>query len=248
MTDSSYLAHLTHGCCAKKLVLYAGEEAEFEALTAEWRAEYPPRSPLEERLLSEVIEKAWQERRCELRFFEADVLVGIHKPAHWSDQDHHQIGLFTRYKTTAERSFQRKLNQLRQVRQDRLDRLEREPPPIAPRQKEEDIVRKLMQQNIVRIVDGVTVNQVYPFNENISNLFTMLTGRVTVTRFYEFPNGVPPEYTWVFDEPPNPVPVRTAGATMNAKQWFAQIAREALHGTGHWLPLEPDEDPEDTPQ
>ena len=84
MTDAAYLAHLTHGCRATKLVLYEGEEAEFAEFTEAWRAEYPPNSPLEERLLSEVIQKAWQERRCDLRYLEVDVLQGVKKPSDWS--------------------------------------------------------------------------------------------------------------------------------------------------------------------
>ncbi len=50
------------------------------AVTEARRAEYPPNSALEERLLSEVIDKARQERSCELRFFEVDVLQGVKPP------------------------------------------------------------------------------------------------------------------------------------------------------------------------
>lgn len=253
MTDAAYLSHLTHGCCARKLVLYEGEEAEFQAVTEAWRAEYPPNSALEERLLSEVIDKAWQERRCELRFFEVDVLQGVKRPDTWNDDETHKLSLHVRYKTTAERSFQRKLNQLRTIRQDRLDRLERESQQQKLRQEQaaqekavQDAVAKppkepdfaVQQQVIVNVLDGIVTSRVYPANEHIETVLTKHASFTKVTRFYVFPDGIPPEYAWAAPDPPEPLLSRIEGQTLSAQEFLIHIQHEAEFGNGHWLPAE----------
>jgi hypothetical protein len=256
MTDAGYLAHLTHGCCARKLVLYEDEEAEFQAVTEAWRAEYPPNSALEERLLSEVIDKAWQERRCELRFFEVDVLQGVKRPDTWTNDDTHKLSLHIRYKTTAERSFQRKLNQLRTIRQDRLDRIEREIVQQKLRKEQAaqekaalDAVEKppkepdysVQQQVVVNVQDGIVTSNVYPANDHIEHVLTKHPAFTKVDRFYIFPDGIPPEYAWaVHDSPEDPLPFRIAGQTLSTQQFLIHIQHEAEFGNGHWLPVELD--------
>ena len=69
------LKRMKHGCRATKLVIYEGEEEEYAEFCELWRAEYQPESKLEESVLAQVIDKAWQERRCDQRFCEVDAVT-----------------------------------------------------------------------------------------------------------------------------------------------------------------------------
>ena len=265
---------LVHGCCATKLILYAGEEVEFAAFTAAWRAEYPPESPLEESVLAKVIEKAWQEQRCDVRFLEMDVVQGVTPPNDWTEEEHHKLGLFTRYKTTAERAFQRKYSQLRTLRQDRLDRLERQAAQEKLRQQrliqgkvaqkaaeeaekaaeaakpkplpEPDL--KVQQRAIVTTENGVVTSQIYPSNEQIMCIVSASHRYKSISRVFEFHGPLPAEYAWaVSNPPPDPLPPVIYSKLIPIQQWLNHIAAEALHGNGHWTPIASDPDSDSEP-
>jgi hypothetical protein len=246
-----------HGCRATKLLIYEGEEAEYAEFCETWRAEYQPESQLEENVLAQVIEKAWQERRCDQRFCEVDFVTGTKNPLHWTAEDHHEVGLFTRYKTTSERSFQRKLNQLRTLRQDRLDRLKRSIEREKLRQEQLELARTaekataaaqlkpkpepdLMfeQRIIVTTENGPMTTQIYPTSEQVTRVVSASSRYKTVSRAFEFHGPVPVEYAWaVPNPPPDPFP-SVLYIDIPVQLWLNHIVHEELHGNGHWLPIE----------
>jgi hypothetical protein len=260
---------LVHGCCATKLILYAGEEVEFAAFAAAWRAEYPPESALEESVLAKVIEKAWQEQRCDVRFLEMDIVQGVKSPHDWTEEEHHKLGLFTRYKTTAERAFQRKYSQLRTLRQDRIDRLARAAAQEKLRQDhlaQEKVAQKAAevaekaaaaqpkpiaepdllfeQRLIVTTENGAMTTQIYPTSEQVMRVVSIGPRYKTVVRAFEFHGEVPAQYAWaVPNPPPDPFP-SVLYIDIPVQQWLNHIVHEELHGNGHWLPIELESEPE----
>ena len=102
--------------------LLVGDERQedFDRLAEAWRAEYGGDGADLDSLVEGVIREQWYLQRTERWFDELQGELAKTHPLQWTPEMHHQLALFTRYKTAAERSFARSLSQLRAVRQDRI--------------------------------------------------------------------------------------------------------------------------------
>jgi hypothetical protein len=124
-----------HGLTASRIVFQTPEEqSEYDTLRAEYTGNLAPKGPIERDLCEQLIHAAWRLRSlavADAALYDTatgDPLLsndpGIEKKA----------ALLHRYRTTAERSYQRALNQLKSIQNDRLYR-EQFPkllPPDAP--------------------------------------------------------------------------------------------------------------------
>lgn len=105
---------------SQKLILEDERQEDFDGLAAGWRAEYGDEGQAAESLLERVILNDWFLRRAERRHIEAEADLGAVHPLEWTEEQHHQIELYLRYKTSAERSFYRALSALRGLRKDKI--------------------------------------------------------------------------------------------------------------------------------
>src|SRR5262249_23002955 len=87
----------------------------------------------------------------------------------------------------------------------------------------------LFQTVVVKIVDGKTITTMYPSNEEEMRVAKNAGQSKRAIRQFEFPDGVPEEYHWVFPE----INKRRAGAMrqveISARLWQELAERETRH-------------------
>ncbi len=105
---------------SQKLILEDERTEDFDRLAAGWQAEYGDEGQAAESLLRRVILNDWFLQRAERRYIEAETELAAVHPLEWTEEQHHQIELYLRYKTTAERSFYRALSAFRGLRKDKI--------------------------------------------------------------------------------------------------------------------------------
>ena len=82
-----------------------------------WFVQYPPESAAEGEMVEQLVRQHWFLRRAERRYAEVEERLGESSAADWSDEQFRLLERIVRYKTTAERSFQRSLTIVRAVAQ-----------------------------------------------------------------------------------------------------------------------------------
>ena len=110
-----------HGCRAKKVLILPDEtREEYDELRDGWMAEFQPEGHQERRMVEKLILNDWLQLRAErwLLQVEARVAEASTDATEWSAEQHHQVGLMQRYKTTAERAFYRAWNAVQGLRKD----------------------------------------------------------------------------------------------------------------------------------
>ena len=122
----SSMNRLSHGCCSEKLILPNENAADWNALLQAWFDDYAPAdgqphpqtwvSLLEATARAEwfLWRKTSQYNECEQSLF-AKYTGSID----WTEEDHLKIERFTRYRTTAERTFHRLRHDVEQTRRTR---------------------------------------------------------------------------------------------------------------------------------
>jgi hypothetical protein len=110
---------LDHGCCSKKLILPGERQEDFDQLLQSWLDEYQPENNNFLRLIVYAAEREWYLRRNTLRYNEIEQELP-QNPLHWTEEHHKSLERFTRYRTTAERSFHRARSAVEQTRKNRL--------------------------------------------------------------------------------------------------------------------------------
>lgn len=105
----------THGCCSKTLIINGESQDEFDELSADWHDEYQPRSKRERWALDDAVRAQWDLRRNTDRYYDFEVELGKKSPLAWTEEEHKQMERYLRYKTAAERSFQRAYSTLEQI-------------------------------------------------------------------------------------------------------------------------------------
>ena len=106
-----------HGARAvQSLILPDETMEEYTALRAEWLDHFQPEDFDEKVIVDELISAHWLFKRAKRRLMETEFAVAgpenVH-PADWTAEDEHKVELMQRYKTSAERSFYRALNEAR---------------------------------------------------------------------------------------------------------------------------------------
>lgn len=142
---------LKHGCRSKRLLVGDETQEEFDALEEAWRREYGSEGQATESWLRRTIERDWDLRRSERNYEAVEVELAAIPPMQWSDEQHHKLELFLRYRTTQERSFQRAFTMLNQLQKDKqrdemvrariqqqAEKIAREQAKKAAKEKEEE--------------------------------------------------------------------------------------------------------------
>jgi hypothetical protein len=102
----------TLGLFSPSTFVRPGEQEIYQAFRAEWVARLLPDGPIEKALVAELVQSAWRLRRC--------ILLEESTPetATAEDLDRMQASI-DRARTTAQRAFERNLNELRRTQTDR---------------------------------------------------------------------------------------------------------------------------------
>jgi hypothetical protein len=93
-------------CRSQKLILRHEDPAEYEALRRKWWDEYQPSNHIEETLVQLLIDNHWFLKRARLRLEQVEWEMPLNAK-HWTESYRKLVETFTRFKTTAERAFQR---------------------------------------------------------------------------------------------------------------------------------------------
>ncbi len=119
---------ITHGCCSHKLILPDEDEQEWLDLKQGWFDDYDPHTHAARALVYDAAVSHWLLLRARRRYYEAEWSLYSEQPdaMQWSDPQHQKIERFTRYRTTAERSFTRALNNVERLRKNRLQEAHRD--------------------------------------------------------------------------------------------------------------------------
>jgi len=108
---TSSMNRLVHGCRSQKLVLRHEDPAEFEATIRGWFEHYAPQDEVAVALVEELAKAHWFLKRAQKRLAEVEWELPMNA-YHWTDTHQRLLANFTRYKVSAERTFQRYLKDL----------------------------------------------------------------------------------------------------------------------------------------
>jgi len=97
---------LVHGCRSQKLVLRHEDPAEFEATVRGWFEHYAPQDEVAVSLVEELAKAHWFLKRAQKRLAEVEWELPMNA-YHWTETHQRLLHNFTRYKVSAERTFQR---------------------------------------------------------------------------------------------------------------------------------------------
>ncbi|HZQ54833.1 MAG TPA: hypothetical protein VFB14_21700 [Bryobacteraceae bacterium] len=119
---------LKHGCCSNRLILADESEQEWRDLLQSWLDDYQPGTQTGRSLVAKAAEAEWFLLRMIRRHKEAEQRLTDEQPDIflWTDEQHKLLERFLRYRTTAERSFTRALNNLERLRKNRIQEADRE--------------------------------------------------------------------------------------------------------------------------
>jgi len=253
----------THGLTSKRLFLPGENQEEFAELREGWRAQFPPESQAEASMVEQLARNEWFLRRAERRYGEIEERLGESHAGDWSEEQFRKLERILRYKTTAERSFQRALTVVRQLRRDRQQeeraetqaRRAQEPRTVFEgRGKNRKPVFTVLEQWVeVHVTDGVTTTEYVPSNAALlkQGEESAESGQVPrmVYRRLNFPDGVPVEYGWTNLHEPERCEETRAGRwcalcsvkerggcgtqRMTYETWKEVIEREAAQPGGH---------------
>ena len=115
---ASNLNALKHGCTSNQKIIKGETEEEWNELRQAWLDDYQPDSSTMLSLVLQAFDAEWQLRRGVRRYDESEQTMP-ENVRDWSDDDHKRLDRFTRYRTTAERSFYRARNAVEQTRRNK---------------------------------------------------------------------------------------------------------------------------------
>ena len=200
---------LKHGGRSQQLLLQREDPNALLELHRIYWEEFAPQTPFLQELLEEAVNAHWLLKRNQynLQIVQDDL---SEDPRQWTPEDHHQLALFTRYQTTAERTYHRALARLRCYHRDHLQKTERlnsqsrkesgnsETTKPAKSKNEPAKAPKILEQWIeVRRVGNTEVTEFYPSNEELEQIIAEMNPKPDfIYRRIFFPDGVPARYGW----------------------------------------------------
>lgn len=239
---------LKHGCRSAKTVLAHEDPAEFEATLDAWVRAYAPKTEIALALVAQLTRAHWQLKRTQNQLDAIEFELPAN-PWDWTDAHHKQLALFTRYKTTAERSFLRYFKEIeahhhrihrdedaRRLALAKIADLELE--PLSP-SKQARIEQLRMDQVVeIEVLEGECVTSFYPSNEElIEDAAQHRAPPLYIARVLYFVDGVPPEYAWAHPAQPGSNNPPRVIQRMIWSDWLAAI--ECEKSTGHAGPIPP---------
>jgi hypothetical protein len=130
---------IKHGACARTLILPHESEEDWELLLAHWCDIYKPaQDSLEYDFVLRTAQAEWHRRRTQFNFdvFMASTEGG--SSINWMPDQIKQYDLALRYKTSAERSFQREFRLLEQFYKTHHPKPAKEPAPEDEEKEEQE--------------------------------------------------------------------------------------------------------------
>lgn len=242
-----------HGLRSEKIVLRDEDPNEFEATVQGWFQHYQPGDDeIASALVAEVARCHWFLKRANQRLEE----VEFNLPGNgycWTDSQQQLFANFTRYRTTAERSFLRFYKEVeayygKQFKQEMLkQRAFARLAAVEVRWCRERERLQLKHEHILKQwVDieidsaGVCVTRCFPSNEQVIEQASKLPAPVRiVVRILEFKDGVPPEYAWTNATHVQKMLPSMSRQSMLYEDWLKVIEHEAELATGHIGPILP---------
>jgi hypothetical protein len=238
----------THGGTSEKLIVPGERQEDFDALLNDLLEEYSPETPDARNLVEDAALARWflWRRQRAYNSVESALYAAQPAPEKWTPEAYHQLALLDRYKTAAERSLKRVLQNLasfsrakKQEAQSKLavaratvalDALEREQWKAACTRFDRPT---LLQQIVVRSGNGQTVTRKSPSNaELLRETSRAVHPPEQVCRYFDFPDGVPPEYHFFTTRKE----AHRFEQMVPVSVWRATVAEEQKLGTPHALP------------
>lgn len=259
----------THGCCSKTLIIDGESQEEFDELLADWTDEYLPQGKRELLALGEAVKAQWSLRRNTERYYDFEAKLSGKSPLEWTEEEHKQMERYLRYKTAAERSFQRAYGTLEQFSRRRVREaanVEQRKEP-RPAQESEGLLESepALELEVVSAADkklpfihgleqwvevttderGRAVTMVEPSNEQLlEDLRVMKPEAEMVRRRFFFLDGIPDEYAWCrdpsIDIEQQKITPKEGVQRITVERWLAAIECEREAGTGHLSDTGPD--------
>jgi hypothetical protein len=243
----------THGGTSEKLIIPGERPEDFDALLHNLLEEYAPETPDARNLVEDAALGRWFLWRRQRAFnsVESALYTAQPDPALWPPEAFHKLALLDRYKTAAERSLKRVLQNLaaRQRAKSRaaqsklaaaratvaLDQLEREQWKKACQGFDRPTIS---QKILVQVRRGETITRMSPTNaELFQETRRALYPPEQAYRYFEFPDGIPPEYYSFTDrEDYRREKGHTIEQTGPLAAWLAVAEQEQKLGTGHAVP------------
>lgn len=240
----SSMNRLDHGCRSEQLILPSEDPAEWEFTLNGWLQAYDPQDPVAETLVYEAAKAHWFFKRNEKHLHQIEVRL----PAdawQWTEDNIKLFTNFTRYKTTAERSFYRAFNTLEAYckRQADLAAQAEKARALAAglniqwlnrKKQEADEPERIDQWIHVFGDDQICSTTFAPTNDEIKEMVAKRPKQPEViTRHLYFPIGVPSAYDWTYPDLVQRNFKAIGVQTMLYTDWLEIVARERSSGTGH---------------
>ncbi len=245
----SSLNALKHGCLSEKTVLPDEDPAEFEATVQAWFDQYRPDTHTALTLVEQLAHAHWKLKRNQKRLDEIEwQLPG--NAHHWTEEHQKRFATFTRYLTTAERSFLRYFKEV-EAHYHRLHRDEQARQLAFAKLATAEFKRldkadaaalkevRLDQIVEVEVSDGIAATSLHPTNQEVLEIAAKrLAPPIYIARWLMFTDGiVPAEYAWARLRPPRDGGFPQAMQRILWPHWLAIIEREKTNSTGHIGPL-----------
>ncbi|MGC2657254.1 MAG: hypothetical protein WA324_04700 [Bryobacteraceae bacterium] len=213
---------LKHGCRSSQLLLRHEDPQEWMRMLERYVEEYQPQSAFVEDLVLEAAQAHWFFKRTQTNFHQTQMQLP-QDPTTWTAENHHQIALFLRYQTTAERSHQRALAKLQSYQRMQWQHEQRRPrkqepareqgaqamrqqgalpatPAAAVKEAAKPVAVKpvFVEQWVeIRNVKNQVVADFTPSNDELAAEIEQKKVRPTLLyRRLNFPDGVPSKYQW----------------------------------------------------
>ena len=242
----SSMNRLTHGCRSQLTVLPDEDPAEFEFTVQAWFDHYQPDESDEVAgmLVYDTALAHWHFKRNRKRLEEIETrLPG--DAWNWTPNHIQLFTTFSRYKTNAERTFERRFKDVeayytRQHRREHLNQLASAKLAAIElkwlKQQEQAAAKKLNFEQVVEIeiLDGRCKTSCYPTNEEILSWAAKRPDTpLYMSRYLVFPDGVPSEYAWTNAAYNEKSEAPRAVQKMSWERWLQVIEHEKSLGTGH---------------
>ena len=117
---------ITHGCCSAKLIIAGENQEDFDRLRAYWFGEFSAVIPgtgdpqAAEALVEQLVLDHWLLKRAKRNYISVEYELSASDPMQWQPGDERKLQLMIRYKTAAERSFDRSLRAVQRYAKERL--------------------------------------------------------------------------------------------------------------------------------